>query len=168
MPNYRSILPIIQSNYYTCWAASTAWWTVSMSDRGRKKMTEDDVTDKFYFGWDKNGAMTLKGLVDVFRDSVFNMNIRVGDEKDLDRLLGRLVADPLMRSEIFPVVCGYNDTKAGGNHVCVLTDIYLDMNHNKFIVMDPAIGYTVRSRNYLASQTMIFAWAKEVGDAIYG
>ena len=169
MPNYRQLLPTIQSDYYTCWAASTAWWTKAMSDRGRKAMSEGDVSDKFYLGWDKNGAMTLKGFTDIFRSPLFNVNSRFGTQMDLDKLIQKLVADPLKRIDAFPIICGYNDPKAGGNHVAVLCDLYDEMaEQKKFVVMDPAMGYVVRSRNYLASQTMVFAWAQEAGDIIYG
>lgn len=169
MPNYRQLLPIIQSNYYSCWAAATAWWTKAMSDRGRKAMTEEDVSDKFMCGWDKNGAMTMKGLADIFRSPLFNMQFRLGSEKDLDRLMQNLTVNPLKRIDAFPIICGYNDPKAGGNHVGVLCELYDEvLQQTKFVVMDPATGYVVRSRNYLASQTMVFAWAQEAGDIIYG
>ncbi|HEY0427984.1 MAG TPA: hypothetical protein VGC76_09395 [Pyrinomonadaceae bacterium] len=164
MPSYRNILPVIQSGWYTCWAASTSWWTQAMTDRARGFMTEQDMMDKFSCDWDKNGAMTLKGLADIFREPKFNMNFRFGNAADLDRIIYNLSEDAVKSINAFPIIIGYNDPRAGGNHCAVLCEFDLDISYQKLVVMDPAKGYRVRSRDYLASQNMVFAWPKEAGD----
>lgn len=169
MPSYRSISPVIQSQWYTCWAASMSWWTLAMQDRGRGFMSEQDILDKFPFSWDKNGAMTLKGLYDIFKTPKFMMKHRVGSEDDFIRLIANLTNDPVKASKAFPIVIGYNDKNVGGNHISVLCEFDIDPIYRKFIVMDPAkASYRARSKDYFLSQTMVFGWAQEAGDIIYG
>jgi hypothetical protein len=96
------------------------------------------------------------------------MRSRFSNSGDLDRIIGKLANDPVLAIQAFPIIVGYNDKSAGGNHIAVLCEFDLDLGYQKFVVMDPAKGYRVRSRDYLASSTMIFAWAKEAGDIIYG
>jgi len=163
MPGYKYLNPVIQSGWFTCWAASTSWWTMSMEDRGRAVMTEEEVMKKFSCDWDQNGAMTLKGLADIFRDPKLQMGARFGNETDLYRMINKLAGDPVLCMDAFPIIIGYNDTNAGGNHVAVLCQFDLDTTYSKFVVMDPAIGYKVRTKGYLASQSMAFAWPKEAG-----
>jgi hypothetical protein len=71
MPNYKTIQPVIQSGWYTCWAAAMSWWTYAMQDRARKVMTEQDMLDEFPYSWDKNGAMTIQGLTQIFNTQKF-------------------------------------------------------------------------------------------------
>ena len=168
MPSWRNINAQIQSSWYTCWAASMSWWTNAMSDRGRKFMTEQEVLDEFPYNWDKNGAMTIQGMSEIFNKPKFMMNCRFSGASDLDRIIGKLADDPVKAVEAFPIIIGYNDKSEGGNHIAVLCAFDLDLSYQKFVTMDPAKGYRVRSRDYFASQTMIYAWAKEAGDIIYG
>ena len=167
MPTYQQINPIVQSGWYTCWAASMSWWLWAMSDRGRKFMTQDEVVDKYPCDWDQNGAMTLKGLDYMFRESSFNFGRRFGDHRDLDKLISKISNDPVSTIGSFPMIVGYNDSTAGGNHVAVICQPALDTYHRKFIVMDPYPGaYRERSRDYLASNNMVFAWPGEVGQLL--
>lgn len=169
MPNYKKVQPVIQSGWYTCWAAAMSWWTYAMQDRARKVMTEQDMLDEFPYSWDKNGAMTIQGLSSIFNTPKFMMSARFSGSADLDRIIVKLSGDPIKAFDAFPIVVGYNDSSAGGNHIAVICEFdSSDLSYQKFLVMDPAKGYRVRSRDYLASQTMIFAWAKEAGDIIYG
>jgi hypothetical protein len=169
MPNYKKVQPVIQSGWYTCWAAAMSWWTYAMQDRGRKVLGEQDMMDEFPYSWDKNGAMTIQGMSTIFNTQKFLMNCRFSGAGDLDRIIGKLSGDPVKAFDAFPIVVGYNDSSAGGNHIAVICEFdSTDLSYQKLVVMDPAKGYRVRSRDYLASQTMIFAWPKEAGDIIYG
>jgi hypothetical protein len=167
MPHYRQIQPLMQSSWYTCWAAAMSWWTNAMSDRGRKFMTEQEVMDKYPTDWDQNGAMTLKGLDTMLREPSFMMSRRFGNSKDLDKLVFLLSSDPTSTVGIWPMLVGYNDLKAGGNHVTVICEPALDVYFNRFIAMDPGPGkYLERTRDYLASETMFFAWPNEAGQVL--
>jgi hypothetical protein len=169
MPNYKKVQPVIQSGWYTCWAAAMSWWTHAMQDRGRAVMGEQDMLDEFPYSWDKNGAMTISGMSTIFNTKKFLMKCRFSGEKDFDRIIYNLSDDAVKAFDAFPIVVGYNDPNAGGNHIAVICEFdSTDVTYQKFVVMDPARGYRVRSRNYLASQSMIFAWAQEAGDIIYG
>ena len=168
MPNYKKVQPVIQSGWYTCWAAAMSWWTHAMQDRGRKVMTEQDMLDEFPYSWDKNGAMTIQGMSSIFNTPKFLMKCRFSGAGDLDRIINNLSQDTVKAFDAFPIIVGYNDPNAGGHHIAVMCEFDLDLSYQKLVVMDPARGYRVRSRDYLASQTMIFAWAQEAGDIIYG
>jgi len=126
------------------------------------------MLDEFPYSWDKNGAMTIQGLTEIFGKSKFLMRSRFSNSGDLDRIIGKLANDPVLAFQAFPIIVGYNDKSAGGNHIAVLCQFDLDLGYQKFVVMDPAKGYRVRSRDYLASQNMVFAWPQEAGDIIYG
>jgi hypothetical protein len=139
-----------------------------MQDRGRQVVTEQDMLNEFPFNWDKNGAMTIKGMDKIFQTPKFMMLHRFGDTSDLDRIITKLSSNSFKALEAFPIVVGYNDPDAGGNHIAVLCEFDPDPSHRKFIVMDPGKGYRTRTREYLASQKMIFGWPKEAGDIIYG
>lgn len=167
MPSYRQIGPIVQSGWYTCWAASMSWWLRAMSDRGRKFLTEEEMLNKFPLDWDQNGAMTLKGMSSIFGEQAFGMSYRFGNQKDLDKLVGTLSSDPASMAGGFPIVVGYNDTNAGGNHVAVLCEQALDTYGRTFVTMDPFPGaYRNRTSDYLASDNMFFAWPKEAGQIL--
>lgn len=167
MPTHRQINPVMQSGWYTCWAASMSWWLRAMSDRGRQFLTEEEILNKFPMDWDRNGAMTLKGLDTIFRESSFAMARRFGNAKDLDKLVYLLSSDPTATVGAFPMVVGYNDTNAGGNHVAVICEPALDAYGRSFMVMDPFPGaYRTRDRDYLAGDNMFFAWPNEAGQVL--
>ena len=167
MPSYKQINPVMQSEWYTCWAAAMSWWLYATSDRGRKPMTEQEVMDKFPCDWDHNGAMTLKGLDAMFREGSFNMGRRFGDSKDLNRLVYLLTSDPTATVGAFPMIVGYNDPDAGGNHVAVICEPALDVYGRTFVMMDPFRGkYRERTADYLASNNMVFAWPGEAGQVL--
>lgn len=117
--------------------------------------------------WDQNGAMTLKGLDTIFREPSFSMGRRFGNANDLDKLIGLLSNDPSATVGAFPIVVGYKDTNAGGNHVAVLCEPALDMFNRSFVTMDPFPGaYRTRDRDYLAGDNMFFAWPSEAGQLL--
>ncbi|MBX3288672.1 MAG: hypothetical protein KF855_04940 [Acidobacteria bacterium] len=167
MPSYRQIGPIVQSGWYTCWAASMSWWLRAMSDRGRQFLTEEEMLNKFPLDWDQNGAMTLKGMSSIFGEQAFGMSYRFGNQKDLDKLVGTLSSDPAALAGAFPIIVGYKDDNAGGNHVAVLCEQALDTYGRSFVTMDPFPGaYRTRSRDYLAGDNMFFGWPKEAGQIL--
>jgi hypothetical protein len=144
-----------------------SWWLYATSDRGRKIMTEEEVMNKFPCSWDQNGAMTLKGLDAMLREPSFNMGRRFGDARDLGKLFWLISSDPVATIGAFPILIGYNDGNAGGNHVAVICEPAIDSSFDKLIVMDPYPGaYRVRSRDYLASNNMVFAWPGEAGQIL--
>lgn len=138
-----------------------------MSDRGRKFLTEEEILNKFPIDWDQNGAMTLKGMHAIFREPTFAMTARFGNSSDLDRLINKMSNDPVSIVGGFPIVVGYKDTNAGGNHVAVLCEPALDMFNRSFVTMDPFPGaYRTRDRDYLAGDNMFFAWPSEAGQLL--
>lgn len=130
-------------------------------------MMEQEIMDKFPYEWTKTGALTLKGLDAMFREPAFNMGRRFGDSKDLDKLVYMLTSDPTATVGAFPMVIGYNDENAGGNHVAVICEPALDVTGRTFIMMDPFRGtYRERTADYLSSNTMVFAWPGEAGQVL--
>lgn len=103
----------------------------------------------------------------MFRDENLKFCYRFGGQADLDNLIIKLSKDPVAAVGAFPMIIGYHDGNAGGNHVAVLCEQALDVYSRSFITMDPFRGnYVTRDRDYLASQTMVFAWPKEAGQIL--
>jgi hypothetical protein len=163
MPRYTKLLPVIQESWYNCWAASMSWWLAAKSDRGRPQYTQQEIMEKFSCHWDKNGAMTFQGLFDMFREPRFKMKFRNGGNNDLYSLVHKLAEEPVLRVDAFPVIIGYNDPAAGGNHLAVLCEFDSDPSHQKLVTMDPRVGYKIRPYTYFESQTVVLAWGDEAG-----
>ena len=161
MIRYTKLLPRIQIDETCCWAASTSWWLKALSDQGRPQMQQEDIMNKFPQNWDKEGAMTLRGLTSVFREPKFMMHHRVGDSKDFASFLNKLRDEPWQATVAFPLIVGYWDSNAGGNHVAVLCEF--ELGSPKIITMDPAVGYRSRDEWYFSSDLMVLAWPQEAG-----
>lgn len=164
MPDYTKLLPVIQDHYYNCWAAAMSRWLHATSDRGRTLLTLVEVMEKFPRQWDKNGAKTVQGLIGMFAEPSFMMSSRFGNEKDMSNIVSKLANNPILAEEAFPIIVGYHDPAAGGNHVVVLCQFSHDANPPSFITMDPRVGYRTRKYTYFKSKfVMIYGWAMEVG-----
>ena len=167
MPDYTKTPAVIQSHWYNCWAAAMSWWTHATAFRGIPALNEEDFLKEFPRNWDKNGAMSIQGLTEIFNDQRFQMRARFSDVQDLDRIIIRLQNDAVLRMDAFPIVIGYRDERAGGNHLAVLCGFDAETSvPQKFITMDPARGFVTRDRDYFASQRMIYAWDTRAGDII--
>jgi hypothetical protein len=162
----KSFPATIQMDPTCCWAAGLSHWLKIMKDQGRPQISQNDFLANRNIQWEKDGSISMVTYTTLLQDERFKMFFRTGNSEIWPAFLNKMDADPVAAAAAVPLIVGYFDDGAQGNHVNVFCGRFPVGDNVKVLTMDPSPGYRTRPYHYYKAgknTTMLLAWPREAG-----